>query len=463
MRNGQTGRPLSRRAFLSGSALSGAALMLAGCAAVEYHAPEADAPARFDAAAPARRAGGGAGWWHAFRDPKLDALIAAGEARNLDVLQAVAAVEEARAALAGTGAADLPQLSGSAGLSRGDTTGRAGVATTSQAGLSVSWLFDLFGANRNARAAAAAQLEAADLSVAAARLVMQEAIARAYVELRYQQASIALTRRSLESRRKSLELTRVQVQSGTAGRLELLQAEQLVAEGEAQLPGFETGFDQALISLATLTAQRVSDLRPGLERGAPQPAPRYKASVGVPADVLRARPDVALAERSYAASVFEIGVAQAAFYPSISLSGTVTPTHIRRGGSITAWTVGPALDLPIFTGGANRANLRAAEARAVQAKRAWEAAVLGAIDEVESALAAYNRDARNIAAQSHLVETSAETVELARANYSLGEGDFMEVLDAERSALSAQQSLAAAQAQRADDFITLSAAAGGLD
>ncbi|WP_444429839.1 TolC family protein [Rhodobacter capsulatus] len=183
----------------------------------------------------------------------------------------------------------------------------------------------------------------------------------------------------------------------------------------------------------------------------------------MPADVLRTRPDVRLAERNYAAAVYDIGVAKAAFYPSVTLSGSVTPTHVRDANTIRYWAVGPSLNLPIFTGGANQANLRGAEARAVQAKLAWEKAVLTAIDEVESALAAYNRDGRNIAAQTHLVATSAETLELSRTNYSLGEGDFMTVLDAERSYLSAQQSAAAAEWSRAADFITLSiAAAGGL-
>ena len=447
----------TRRSFLTGSV---ALLALAACAPVEYAPPVAKPGARFDAEAPGRKAGA-TPWWSAFRDSTLDALIAAGRARNLDVLQAVAAIEEARANVGAAAAADLPQASGSASALRGDTQG-SGITETSSVGLSVSWVLDLFGATRNARAAAKARLDAAYLSADVARLVMEGAIAQAYVELRYQQASLSLTRRSLESRRKSLDLTRAQVESGAAGRLEQLQAEQLVAEGEAQLPGFETGVDQALIRLATLTAQRVGDLRPKLQKGGNgQPRPHFKPSVGVPADVLRARPDVRLAERSYAAAAYEVGVAQAAFYPSVTLSGSVKPTQIHNAGAITTWALGPAIALPIFSGGANTATLKGAKARAVQAKLAWEAAVLTAIDEVESALAAYNRDGRNVAAQSRLVATSSETADLARTNYSLGEGDFMTVLDAERSALSARQGLASAEWQRGADFITLSVAAAG--
>ncbi|SOC15892.1 multidrug efflux system outer membrane protein [Rhodobacter sp. JA431] len=448
------GAVVSRRVFLAGASAA-----LAGCAQVQYDAPLAVAPGRFDANAPAR-ADRAEGWWRAFRDSQLDALIAAGAARNLDVLQAVAAIDEARANAGLARASDLPQLAGSASATHGNPQG-AGMSNTSTVGLGSSWMLDLFGANRANRKAAAARLDAAYLSADVARLTMQQAIAQAYAELRFQQASIALTRRSIESRKRSLELTRAQVDSGAAGRLELLQAEQLVAEGEAQLPAFETGFDQALVQLASLTAQTVSSLRPSLQRGAPQPVPRYRASVGVPADVLRVRPDVQMAERLYAASVYDIGVAKAAFFPSVTLTGAITPTRVHDTTSITPWTLGPALDLPIFTGGANRANLRGAEARALEAKLAWEAAVLNAIDEVETALAAYTRDGRNIAAQRHLVDTSSETLELSRTNYSLGQGDFMTVLDAERTYLSAQQGLAQAQAQRAAHYITLSVAAAG--
>ncbi|MGD9918639.1 MAG: efflux transporter outer membrane subunit [Paenirhodobacter sp.] len=453
-----SGRAPSRRSFLWGAA---SCLALAACADVDYQAPEAAVADRFDGAAPARgSAAESRDWWLSFRDAELNRLIEAGQARNLSVQQALAAIEEARATAAATGAADLPQVSGSAAATRGDTQG-TGTRSTTSAGLGVSWLLDIFGANRMSRKAAAAQLDAAYLSADVARLVMESAIAQAYVTLRYNQESIALTKRSIESRKRSLELTKAQVEAGDAARLDQIQAEQLVAEGEAQLPAFETGFDQALAALATLTAERSATLRPRLQRGAPQPKPRFKASVGVPAQVIAARPDVRMAERNYAAAAYQVGVAKAAFYPSISLSGSITPTNIRHAGSISYWAVGPQIDLPIFTGGANTANLKGAEARALQAKLAWEAAVLTAIEEVESGLAAYNRDGRAIAAQSRLVSTSAEAVDLSRTNFSYGQGNFMSVLDAERSYLSAQEGLAAAERQRASDFITLAVAAAG--
>ncbi|MDP3340411.1 efflux transporter outer membrane subunit [Frigidibacter sp.] len=448
--------PLSRRHLLL---WGGSALALAGCTQVTYQAPETDAGAAFEQGSPARQgAAATRTWWLSFRDQNLDRLIEAGMMRNLDVRQAVEAIAEARASAAGVAANDLPQISANGAAQRGNEG--TGTAETSTAGANVSWMIDVFGANSNSRRAATAELDAAYASADVARLVMQSGIANAYIDLRYQQASVALTRKSLESRRSSLELTKSQFDAGATDRLAVLQAEQLVAEGEAQLPAYETGADQAMARLATLTAQRIATLRPALQRSAGQPRPRFNASVGLPAEVIRARPDLRVAERTYASAVFNIGVAKAAFYPSLSLSGNIQPTNI-EGGNITTWALGPSLNLPIFTGGANKANLTRAESRAVQARLAWESAVLNAIEEVESSLAAYRRDARNVAAQQKLVETSLEALDLTRTNFSVGAGAFNDVLDSERSYLQAQQSLAAALQQQAANFISLSVAAAG--
>ncbi|MFD2439568.1 TolC family protein [Paracoccus kondratievae] len=134
---------------------------------------------------------------------------------------------------------------------------------------------------------------------------------------------------------------------------------------------------------------------------------------------------------------------------------------MRGGGSMKTWGFGPQITLPLFTGGANEARLSAAQARAEQARLAWQASVLKAVEEVENALAGYNRDARAVSAQSRLVDNARETVSLTRSSYELGEADFFPVLDAERSLLSARQELAAAVRQQALNFVALSAASAG--
>lgn len=448
--------PLSRRGVLAGLS---SVLALAACAQTGYVAPKADAGTAFAGNSPARRAGANA-WWAAFRDKQLDALIAAGLQRNLDVLTAVATINEAQANARLVGAKDLPQadVSGAAGRARVQS---GMIAETSSATLGVSWLIDLFGQNRAAREGASARLDAAYLSAEVSRLTVASAIAQAYVDARYYQQALALTRQSLDSRKRSLAMTRTQDAFGSATRLEVLQAEQLVTQAEAAAPALEVGFDQSVNRLATLTAGRSAQIAAQLRRGGGQPRAAYKASVGVPAEVIRARPDIRMAERNLAAAAAGVGEAEAAFYPKLTLSGTVTPTNISGGGSAKSWSFGPQITLPLFTGGANRANLSAAQARAEQARLGWQSAVLNAVEEVENALAGYNRDARAVAAQSRLVENARETVGLTRSAYELGEADFFPVLDAERSLLAARQELAAALRDQAVNFVKLSAAAAG--
>lgn len=446
---------LSRRGILTGLAST---LALAACAPGGYTAPKADVATAFAGNSPARRAGANA-WWAAFRDIRLDALIAAGLKRNLDVLTAVATIREAQANARLVGANDLPQVdaSGAGSWARGQS---GAIGESSSATLGVSWLVDLFGQNRAARAGASAQLDAAYLSAEVSRLTVASAIAQAYVDARFYQQAIALTRQSLDSRKRSLSMTRTQDEFGSATRLEVLQAEQLVTQAEAALPGLEVGFDQSVNRLATLTAGRSADIAAQLRRGGGQPRAGYRASVGVPAEVIRVRPDVRMAERQLAAAAAGVGEAEAAFYPRLTLSGSITPTNISGGGSSKTWSFGPQITLPLFNA-ANQANLSAAQARAEQARLAWQASVLNAVEEVENALAGYNRDARAVAAQSWLVDNARETVTLTLSAWDLGESDFFPVLDAERSLLSARQELASALRDQAVNYIKLSAAAAG--
>lgn len=221
----------------------------------------------------------------------------------------------------------------------------------------------------------------------------------------------------------------------------------------------EIGFDQSLNRLATLTASRTATLRPELQKGSAQPVARFRPSVGLPADVIRARPDVQIAERRLAAATARVGVAEAAFWPSVSLTGNITPTSVRGGANPTTWAIGPQINLPIFTGGANKANLNAAESRAVQAEIGWRSAVLTAIEEVENGLSAYNRGAKNVAAQRNLVATVGETVTLARESWQGGQTDFLTVLDAERSLLTARSALAMAIRDHSAGYLAISIAA----
>lgn len=392
-------------------------------------------------------------WWAAFNDATLNSLIQTGLRQNLTVREAVERINEAGA---------FARVNSGLGLgleaqsSRSRTDGGP-IGKSEGAALTGTWLIDIFGETRLNRQAAVARRDRAFFGADAARLALASEIATTYIDMRYAQEVRALTRRSLQSRQQSLDLISSQFEMGAATRLDVLRARQLVAASEARQPALEVAFDRAVNRLATLTLRPASELQPLLQRGGPQPKARFTSSKGVPAEALRRRPDVLAAEQDFAEKMALIGVAQRAMLPSISLLGSVSA----RPGGGDGWSFGPRLNLPIFSGGANKANLTAAESRARQSWLAWQRTVLEAVEETRNALAAYQRDSRNIAAQQNLVSLSQETIELARSSYELGETDFLSILDTEVSLQDAREALAAAERDRAINYVRLSVATAG--
>ena len=212
-----------------------------------------------------------------------------------------------------------------------------------------------------------------------ARLSLLQAVASAYIDVRYYQERIALARQNLNSRNETLDLTRLQLEAGAASRLDVVQAEGLVNSTIAEIPALETAFRRAAHRVATLLGMPASALLPELQRGARQPVARFSAKAGIPADLIRNRPDIVAAERQLAAAVAQIGVAEAQLYPSITLGGSITPSYSRAGGtsaSLLSWNFGPGISLPIFDGGQLKANVTAAESTARETYLAWKQTVL---------------------------------------------------------------------------------------
>lgn len=446
--------PLPRR---SGSVLLLACLLAACGKAPAYKAPEPAAPAAFEGAASVKAQATSRHWWTSFRDPVLDQLVATGLAQNLSVAQAVERITEAKAAAGISAANGRPELDLSASTGMTDPTSGASVRA-SAATSSLSWMIDLFGGAASSRASSKAGLGEAFASAEVARIVMTSEVATAYVDLRYYQNRMALTRDSRTSRAKSAELVHSAFGEGAATRLDTLRADQLVASADALLPGLEVGYATALNRLATLTGQPSAVVAAQVKRGGGQPVPRLRASVALPAEVLRHRPDVIVAERQLASAYAAVGVAEADLYPSLTLTGSITSSGLDGGSFETVRSFGPRVTLPLFNGGRLRNALRGAESRADQARLAWRETVLTAVEEIQTALAAYGRDGRNMAAQEKLLSISTETLDLARSSFALGQTDFLSVLEAERSLLDARAALAEANRDRALNYIRLSAA-----
>lgn len=450
-----------------------ALLLLSGCVTGPDHTPpQTPLPDKF--AEGGKKSAGDvslAPWWTAFNDRRLDGLVEKGLSENLDVLQALERITSAEANVVVAGAGALPSLNLSAEESVSRTTGTrdyesrtTDTTSTSSGGLGVSWLLDLFGQYRRAKEGAAASLDAAYASADVAKLSYLSDLVTSYINARYYQERIAIAKKNLASRRETLELTKLQLEAGAASRLDVVQSEGLVNQTLADLPGLETNFRKSAHHIATLLGLPASALISDLQKGSPQPIARRSVNAGVPADLIRNRPDIRKAERDLAAATAEIGVAEAQLYPSITLGGTISPSFVATKGltgSLTSWSFGPSLTLPIFDGGRLKANVDIANSTARVQYIAWKAAVLNAVEEVENALAAVNRDSQTVNALRATVRSYEEALSLSTASYKDGASSLLDVLDAQRSVSSAQASLAAAVQQMAADYVALNVAIGG--
>jgi outer membrane protein, multidrug efflux system len=450
-------------------------LLLSSCTLGPDHtAPQISLPAKF-AEGSVKSNGDVAknAWWTAFSDTRLNGYVNQGLSQNLDVLQALERINQAQAAVISAGAGGLPSLDLNADAGRSGTrdiggplspTGSA-ASTSVSGGPTASWFLDLFGLYRRSKEAALADLDASYASVDVARLTLLSAVAGAYIDVRYYQERIALTRANLDSRRETLNLTKLQLEAGAASRLDVVQAEGLVNSTLSTLPGLETQFRQAAHRIATLLGLPASSLIADLQRGARQPVARFSPRSGVPADLIRNRPDVRAAERQLAAATARIGVAEAQLYPAITLGGSITPSYTKAVGTgesgILSWSFGPSLSLPIFDGGALKANVKSSESAAREAYLAWKQTVLNGVEEVENALAAVSRDGRTVAALRATVKSYQEALELATASYRDGASSLLDVLDAQRQVSDSQANLAQAVQQMAQNYVSLNVAIGG--
>ncbi|MDR6820593.1 multidrug efflux system outer membrane protein [Neorhizobium sp. 2083] len=444
-------------------------LLLSGCVVGPDHkAPEIALPGKF---AEAGKTSNGdvsqVAWWTAFNDSRLNGYVNQGIGQNLDILQAMERINSAQASVTVAGAGALPSLDISAANTTTGTRSDPGSfsrSTVTAGTADASWFLDLFGLYRRSKEGALASLDAAYASEDVARLSFLSQVVAAYIDVRYYQERIAIARRNLDSRRETLNLTKLQLDAGAASRLDVVQSEGLVNSTIAEIPGLETSFRGAAHRVATLLAMPASSLVPELLKGARQPVARFNTKAGIPADLIRNRPDIRAAERQLASAVAEIGVAEAQLYPAITLGGSISPRYSAVTGldvrSLT-WSFGPQLSLPIFDGGRLRGNVKIAESSARGRYLAWKQTVLNAVEEVENALAAVSRDSRTVSSLQATVKSYEEALQLGTASYRDGASSLLDVLDAQRQVSTAQSNLAAAVRQMAQDYVSLNVAVGG--
>jgi len=440
---------------------------LAGCTTVgpDYRAPEASALAVPDnyysrpgeAAAPADLSR----WWERFQDPLLTRLIDEASAGNLDLAQAGSRLVQARESLVQARAGLVPQVDGSAGAGR--NFGPGNDRNSFNVGADASWEIDLFGRIRRGIEASRADAESVYFDREALRVAIAAEVATNYIEARQAQERLDVARDTLRIADDNLQIARWRVQAGLASSLDSEQARAARAQSAAAIPNLENAFTSATFRLAVLTGRAPGTLTAELTEARPIPNGPDDVAAGIPADTLRQRPDVRSAERSLAAQTARIGVAQAQLYPALRLSGNIGTSAFSLGGLFNAITGGifSSLSQTLFDGGRLRSQVRSQRAATEGALAAYRQSILTALEDVENALIAL-RAARERQAQFAIAfEAANNSAILARIQYRSGLTDFQQLLEAERSLLSARDGMVSSRAAEALALVQLYRAMGG--
>jgi outer membrane protein, multidrug efflux system len=443
----------------------------------DYILPAADAPATYrdadnsaawKAAAPADALGRGE-WWKLFGDATLDDLETRALAANQDLLAAAARVEQARALAGVARSAYWPQIAGNGSILRertSDTTDNVfpqQITTTYRTPLSASWELDLFGRVRRLSESARADAEASAATFESVRLALAADVAVNYFSLRAFERELAILRDTTALRRRALELVSARLKSGAAAEFDVARAETELATAEAETAASANRRAALQNALAVLVGEPASSftLAPGTgANGLPPNVPS-----GLPAELLERRPDVAAAERALASANARIGVAKAAFFPAISLTGSAgfASGDIDRlfNSDSRIWSIGPSLYLPIFQGGRNRANLERSRAAYDESVAIFRQRVLVAFREVQDALTATQFLAEQSAAQERALASARRAAVLAQTRYDSGFVAYLEVIDAQRTALAVERASVQLGALRLNTSVALIKALGG--
>jgi NodT family efflux transporter outer membrane factor (OMF) lipoprotein len=290
-------------------------------------------------------------------------------------------------------------------------------------------------------------------------------VALNYVEACAFQARLATAQRNLQSQSETFQITDWRAQAGLVGTLDVEQARTQLEQTRAQIPALETSLAQAEHRLGVLLGGAPGALRDRLQGRAQIPVPPEGIAIGIPADTLRQRPDLRAAERTLAAETARIGAREAARYPAFALTGSIGLEAFTlgalAGADALATSLAANVAATIFDGGRLRAQVQAQRAVVEQALVRYEAAIVTALEEVENALGGLANSAQRVAALQSAVESARSAALLARQRYASGLIDFQPVLDTERTLLSLEDNLAAAQAARASALIQLYKALGG--
>jgi outer membrane protein, multidrug efflux system len=435
-------------------------------------------------------------WWASFDDPMLTSLIVRASTANLSLRQAALRIAEAREERNVAAAGQFPTLSGNAGYTRERISektaftsllGSIGGAHTApgggappggasglslpnpfdqyQWGFDASWEIDLFGRVRRS-------IEAADATTSATvedrndmLVSLQGDVARYYIDLRAAQLRRSVLDDDLTSQREILDLTRDRARVGIGNDVDVANAAAEVTNTQAQLPPTTAEITQDINQLSLLLGLQPGALRAELDTAKPVPPVPPVVPVGLPADLARRRPDIRRAEAQLHAATAQIGVAVADLFPRLTL-GADAGVQAARFADLSSWagrffSLGPSLEIPIFSGGARRATVRLDNLKAQEAALAYASTVLSALHEVENDLTAYGTEQSRHGALAETLAQNRTALTLAQQRYESGVASFLDVLDAERTLQQTELSLTDSTAAVSTDLVALYKALGG--
>lgn len=450
-------------------------LLLPGCITVgpDYEKPTSDLPKEWDLPEdPAVKpdATDIQNWWSVFNDPILDELIKVAGENNLDLRNAYARVKEARAQIGVTRGELLPSLDADGSYSQSktseyDAVPGGPVIDNTQIGANASWEIDFWGRIRRSVESATADYEATEEDRVDVMITLYSDVAQAYFTLRSSQARLAAAYENIISQKEVLKLTRSRFRNGLATDLDVSQAETVLASTEAEVPPLKISLEQSLNSIDLLLGRQPGQSRDLLEPVKSIPEPPAEVAVGMPANIMRQRPDIRKAERQLASATAQIGVAKADLYPSFSIFGSIGFSAaaggnlFKSGSDFYSW--GPQFQWKIFEGGRIRAQIAVAGAQTEQALLTYQQTVLSALGEVKNTIVSYVQQRNRVSALDRTVTSSRRTLELAIRLYKDGLQDFQPVLDAQRTLFQYEDQLAEARGTAASNLVLLYKALGG--
>jgi NodT family efflux transporter outer membrane factor (OMF) lipoprotein len=412
-------------------------------------------------------------WWEIFGDAELNHLVELAVANNQDVKAAFSRLEASRALRDYTTGQYYPTVDATGSYTRYQTS-KDGAAqmrdepdpvNLHSGGFDFLWEIDLFGKIKRSVESSKASYQASIEDYRDVMVTLLADVCRNYVDLRTTQMRIAYAEDNIKIQRDTLGLTKNRYESEIAGELDVRQAELNLANTQAEIPSLRIAETGSRNRLAVLVGQMPGTLEEQLRQRRPLPSIKEKIAVGLPADLLRQRPDIRRAERQLAAQTAQIGVATADLYPSLQLMGTfeIQSRQLSGLGNIhnKAYSFGPGAQWRLFDANRIKNTIKMEEAGTRELLARWENAVLLAAEEVENAMVSYVQQGERTGSLDNSVKASLRSLELVESQYKNGLTDFQNVLDMQRTLFGQQDKLAASQGEELKSLVRIYKGFGG--